>query len=411
MRAASLLLFGTLSLAGLVLFLADGGMAQQDAASGEPSGGRCGTCHPIQRVAFAKSRHALEGVSCASCHGGNDQSLEVSVAHGSGFIGTPSRKNVPRLCATCHSDERRMRAYNLPVDQFALYQTSGHGKALARGNADVAVCSDCHGAHDILPSREPASLTFRLNISRTCGRCHGDESLLETAANEGNPYEEYEASVHAQALLSRSNLNAPTCVHCHGVHGAAPPEVGDVDKTCGQCHTAQRRYFLAGPHQAGMEMSGRAQCASCHGNHAITRAQPERLATSCAACHGDDSMQAALGQRIWTDYDQAQVSLDKAQELIDEAEAVPLHTEDYRSRLEEAHTYLQEALPAAHSVDEEVVASFTSRSRSVGQEIEKEIHAKLSNLGTHKIVLIVFWFYLILTVLVLRWYMRGESKS
>jgi hypothetical protein len=412
MRAA-LMAFACLTLAGLGFFFVES-VAQErglQARPGTENDSKCGTCHPEQRVAFAASRHVIEGVSCASCHGGNDQSLEVSAAHGSGFIGVPSRENVPQLCATCHADERRMRAYNLPVDQYALYQTSAHGKALARGNTRVAVCSDCHGAHDVLSSREPASRTFRLNIARTCGRCHGDKELLDSGQPGSNPFEDYENSVHAKALQSRSNLNAPTCVSCHGVHGAAPPEVGDVDKTCGQCHTVERRYFLAGPHDIGLDLSGRAQCASCHGNHAITRAQPERLGTSCAGCHGDDSMQAVLGQRMWTEYESARADLQKAHELIKEAEAVPLHTEDYQSRLEEANTYLQEALPAAHSVDETIVAAQTTRARSVGQEIQKDIQAKLGNLGTHKLVLIVFWFYLILTILILRWYMIRESKS
>lgn len=413
MRAA-LLLFACLGFLGAGLFHAKSGMAQgreQQSRPGAQNESKCGTCHPEQRVEFAKSRHALEGVSCASCHGGNDRSLEVSVAHGSGFIGVPARKNISKLCATCHSDERRMRAYNLPVDQFALYQTSAHGKAVALGNDKAAVCSDCHHAHDILPSTDPASSTFRLNIARTCGQCHGDKELVEVAESDGNPYEEYETSVHSRALQSRSNLNAPTCISCHGVHGAAPPEVGDVDKICGQCHTVERRYFLAGPHDVGLDRSGRAQCASCHGNHAITAAQPERLGSMCADCHGDDSMQASLGQRMWTEYETAKADLDKAHELIDEAEAVPLHTEDYHARLEVANTYLQEALPAAHSVNEALVAAQTARARSVGQEIQKDIQAKLGNLGTNKLVLIVFWFYLILTILVLRWYMRKESKS
>jgi hypothetical protein len=413
MRAA-LLLFAVSLAAGLAVLLVDGGLAQGDSRQARPgtvSDSKCGTCHPAERVAFAKSRHALEGVSCASCHGGNDQSLEVSTAHGSGFIGVPSRQNGPRLCASCHADERRMRAYNLPVDQYALYQTSGHGKALASGNTRAAVCSDCHGAHDILPSREPASRTFRLNVARNCGQCHGDQDLVPTGGSGGNPYEDYSSSVHANALQSRSNLNAPTCISCHGVHGAAPPEVGDVDKICGQCHTVERRYFLSGPHDVGLDLSGRAQCASCHGNHAITPAQPERLGTMCAECHGDDSRQAALGQRMWTEYEMARADLEKAGELIEEAEAVPLHTEDYHSRLEEANTYLKEALPAAHSVDEAIVTAQTSRARSVGQEIQKDIQAKLGNLGAYKLVLIVFWFYLILTILVLRWYMRRESGS
>ena len=39
--------------------------------------GRCGVCHPAERVQFERSSHAPEGVRCVSCHGGDDRSLEA----------------------------------------------------------------------------------------------------------------------------------------------------------------------------------------------------------------------------------------------------------------------------------------------------------------------------------------------
>ena len=87
-----------------------------------------------------------------------------------------------KMCGGCHSDEQKMRPYNLPVDQLALYQLSGHGVRLAKGDTRVAVCSDCHGAHDILPVNDTRSLDYPLNIARTCGQCHGDKT---TAAGQG----------------------------------------------------------------------------------------------------------------------------------------------------------------------------------------------------------------------------------
>ena len=81
---------------------------------------------------------------------------------------------------------------------------------------------------------------------------------------------------------------------------------------------------------------------------------------------------------------------------------MPIQTDDYRARLEEARTYLREALPAAHNVREETVSGLALRARSVSAEIEHEIYTKLGNLRTRKFVLILFWFYVLLTVLVLR---------
>jgi predicted CXXCH cytochrome family protein len=273
------------------------------------------------------------------------------------------------------------------------------------------VCSDCHGAHDILAASDPASRVYPLNVPRTCGRCHGDSTRTGRAPG-ATVLDQYLSSVHARALLDQSNARAPTCVSCHGVHGAAPPAVGDIDKVCGQCHTAERRYFVAGPHHSGFVRAGLPQCASCHGTHAIAAARPERLATTCVECHkAGAGPQRQLGGKLWTEYRTAAAELEKAVGLTAQAEAVPLNTEDYRARLEEARTYLSEALPAAHSVREEVAAAFAARSRSVSREVESEIYAKLQELRTRKIVLIVFWFYLLLTILILRRFQKGEAKA
>jgi hypothetical protein len=373
--------------------------------------GRCGVCHPRERAQFENSSHAREEVRCTSCHGGDDASLAVAGAHSRGFVGRPARRDVPRLCASCHADESKMRAYDLPVDQYALYQISGHGRRLAAGDTRVAVCSDCHGAHEILPAGDPASSVYITNIPGTCGRCHGDRKVIPADKTGATVLDEYRTSVHARALLERGNLRAPTCINCHGVHGAAPPAVGDVDKVCGHCHTAERRYFVAGPHHSGLSQAGLSQCASCHGAHAVTAARPDRLASMCAECHADGSPEVQLGGRLWADYRAAAAEVDQAAGLIARADAVPLDTEDYRARLEEARTYLREALPAAHAVRGEVAAAFTARARSVSHEIRSEIRAKFGNLRTRRIVLAVFWFYLILTVAILIGYKRARAKS
>lgn len=402
-----------LRLAGAALLLgAISALAQPGARPPSPAApqaasaaaGRCGTCHPSERVLFESSRHAHEDVHCTSCHGGNDQSLEVSVAHGAGFKGKPARASIPALCASCHANEQRMRAYNLPVDQYALYQTSGHGKLLAKGDTRVAVCSDCHGAHDILPPDDPASRVYRTNIPRTCGRCHGDTKLMPAAKAV---YPKYQSSIHASELIEKGNLRAPSCVSCHGVHGAAPPAIGDVDKVCGQCHTAERRYFTAGAHRPGGGSD--IACSTCHDAHGTQVAQPARLASACQKCHEKGSDEAALGGRMWTEYKSASDELDQATEAAAKADAVPINTDDYRARLEEAKTYLREAMPAAHAVNEEVVSGLSARAKSVAFEVRSDIHGKLGNLRMRKFVLILFWFYLLLAIVVLRSFQRRAA--
>ncbi len=377
-------------------------------ANGEP-GGRCVACHPAEKVQLLRSLHVSEGVTCVSCHGGNDAAVDQAAAHGSGFRGRIPKRDVPALCASCHASEERMRAYNLPVDQYALYQTSGHGRLLARGDLRVAVCSDCHGAHDILPPEDPASRVYTLNIPRTCGTCHGDTKLMGEGVDKGGVYAAYQSSVHARALFEHGNLRAPTCVSCHGVHGAAPPEVGDIAKVCGHCHTAERRYFAAGPHQSNLAQRGLPECVSCHGNHAVAASDPARLGTQCTLCHGKDSKQQAAGKAMLDQYLAARKDVDAATEIIARADAVPLPTEDYKARLEEARTFLSEAMPAAHSVHPETMLPFAARARSVGQEIRTEIGHKLGDSRWRYVGLLLFWFYLGLTILILRRFQRRAA--
>jgi predicted CXXCH cytochrome family protein len=378
-----------------------------------PAAGRCGVCHPAERVQFDRSRHAEEEVRCVSCHGGDDGTLDQRAAHGGGFRGHLARTEVPRLCSSCHSDETRMRPYNLPVDQYALYQTSAHGRRLAQGDTRVAVCTDCHRSHDVLPPQDPTSSVYALNIPRTCGTCHGDRALLQERKLR-DVYGAYQRGVHGRELIGRGNRRAPNCTSCHGVHGAAPPNVGDVARVCGQCHTAERRYLGAGGHGAAGHGPGakRPECGSCHDPHATENAQPERLARSCARCHEGQEAALRAGTRLWDDYQRAASTLDTAAALVERAEAIPIQTEDYRARLEEARTYLREALPAAHAVNEGMVAAYTTRASAVGEQIRHEIAGKLANLRTHRYVLILFWFYVLLTLYVLRRFRdQGPSRS
>ena len=405
-----------IALIGLALPAA--GLRAQGTVTAPPAGGglvtrasgRCGVCHPDARVAFEKSVHASEDIHCTSCHGGNDQTLDRAAAHGNGFRATIAKKDVPALCASCHADEKRMRPYDLPVDQYALYQTSHHGERLKAGDTRVAVCSDCHGAHDILAPEDPASRVYVTNIPRTCGTCHGDTTLMKPRGIS-DAYHDYMSSVHAHELLDKGNFRAPTCVSCHGVHGAAPPDVGDVSKVCGRCHTAERRYFLSGPHAKGMAAADLGQCVACHGNHAIAPASTARLGTVCEQCHDKSSAQAGVGVRLMTDYRTADAEIGKADQMIARADAVPIQTDDYHARVEEARTYLREALTAAHAVQPQVMSGFTVRARSVGTEVESEIRGKLRNILMNKLLLIVFWFYVLVTIGILRRYRNRPSRS
>ena len=188
-------------------------------------------------------------------------------------------------------------------------------------------------------------------------------------------------------------------------HGATPPGVGDIDKVCGSCHEQTRRAFLAGPHYRGMLDAGLPECASCHSNHAVRRYGFDDVRTLCADCHAEDSEQARLSEKLVTLIGSARDEVDKAEELASRAQKMALQVEDHFGRVEEARTYLTEALLLVHSVRLEPVDLLSRRARSIGEEVQHEIYGELDRRPAH-IGLVVFWFYLLMTLAVVTAYKR-----
>ena len=120
---------------------------------------------------FAGDVHAKVGLTCESCH---------TAKPINGVYPPIKRTEIAPLCARCHSDATYMQKFvrNAHVDQYALYQTSTHGKEMAKGETRVATCTDCHGAHGVLPVQDTRSPVSPLHAAVTCSRCHSDEARM-----------------------------------------------------------------------------------------------------------------------------------------------------------------------------------------------------------------------------------------
>jgi hypothetical protein len=194
--------------------------------------GLCGSCHtdvnlmrPFdlqtdQLDQYWQSQHGqalLEGdpniATCFDCH---DEHRVLKVSDPASQV-YPS--NEPAMCARCHADETLMAPYNIPTNQYELYQKSVHGEALL-GEQDLRAptCSTCHGKHGAAP-------TGYQQVANVCGQCH---SITE---------DYYLTGAHRSGMSGEA---APRCVTCHGRYDVAPATrelfVGTEDRHCGSCH-------------------------------------------------------------------------------------------------------------------------------------------------------------------------------
>jgi hypothetical protein len=133
----------------------------------------CGKCHPGILEQYEKSVHGrgmrggiADSPVCTDCHG------EHTIVKITDPASPVSSRNIPKTCSGCHEKEGISTRYALPKRRFSSYMDSFHGIAVEYGMTKAANCSSCHGVHDILPSADPASTVNRVNLPKTCGKCH-----------------------------------------------------------------------------------------------------------------------------------------------------------------------------------------------------------------------------------------------
>lgn len=241
----------------------------------------------VDAATFRNSVHGQQNFPCTACHtnisGFPHQSLIA-------FDRRDYQLDRYSVCRKCHPDQ-----YESTLDSM-------HTQALAGGNRSAAMCTDCHGAHDITDPTTP-----RQQISLTCSKCHS------------SIYEQYKESVHGAALLDESNPDVPTCIDCHGVHSIKNPTTAAFrlksPEICGNCHrdeakmakygvsTAVFNTYVADFHGTTVTLferespdqpTNKAVCFDCHGVHNIkavndpdAKVVKANLLPTCQRCHPD----------------------------------------------------------------------------------------------------------------------------
>jgi len=359
---------------------------------------------------WLESVHGQAGVGCASCHGGDPRSDEVTVAMSvaAGYIGIPTRADTVGICGGCHADVQRMRSSNLPTDQYAKYYTSVHGQKLAEeGDTRVAICADCHGTHGVKKASDPTADVYPLNVPQLCASCHSDAEKMEPYGIPTNQFAIYQKSVHGEALLGNQDTRAPTCASCHGSHAAKPPNSTEVVEVCGRCHTATQALYEQSKHSRLEAVAPR--CWTCHGTHDVSnpstelffhRELPEYECTTCHdlanrklrlqatqfenpddrrcdTCHHPESIIYAQVDAIYRSLDAAQVAFDGAAAQIDEAARLGMIVRDARVQLTTARTSLIQAQAAVHTTKLTVIAGFADEAVAQADDVRALADARL----------------------------------
>jgi hypothetical protein len=337
--------------------------------------------------AFADDIHAKAGFTCVFCHGGDATAQDQEAAHDrkKGFLGKPAPRDIPGICARCHSDAATMKHFNpsLRVDQLAEYRTSGHGKKLAEGDTRVAQCASCHGAHGIQPVKDSRSPVSTKRVAETCNKCHGDAALMANYKVPSDVYAKWKKSVHYQARVEKGDLSAPTCNSCHGNHGAAPPEVGSVANVCGTCHAVFAEKFKGSPHWEPFKELGLPGCVTCHENHEIVHPTEAFLTEGdqgkCGSCHepGSDGAKAAAAMRA--DLTQLDERIRAAREKVSRAAEAGMEVSRIRFELVTADDALTRARTDVHRFQLAAVHTTASAGLAVAREASKAADRALAD--------------------------------
>jgi hypothetical protein len=362
-RIKEILLFGTVAL-GLALFRPSVIMGQEE----EPrERDQCVVCHVADDILpedyIEDDIHMQPRLSCSGCHGGDPTSddEEIAMSPEAGFVGVPSREDLPRFCGKCHSDIDFMRQYQprIPTDQESQYHTSVHGQRLMEGDHKVAECASCHTAHAILTAKDTRSTVHALNVPATCRGCHSDTDYMRGYGIPTNQYEDYAKGVHGQALLENQDTGSPACNDCHGNHGAVPPGITSVRQVCGQCHVNNVEYFTTSEMGRAFEQEELHGCEECHGNHNVAKTNDEMVGTSdsamCMDCHseGDKGYEAAAAIRA--QLDSLVIAYETAHAKQRRVQTIGMDDVEIEFLLQESHQSLIQARTLVHTFDPEKV--------------------------------------------------------
>ncbi len=172
---------------------------------------KCQKCHPEIYEIYAKSVHGSALLNeynqdvpvCIDCHKVHDIRSPLTLEY---------HEKIPEMCGNCHANKAIVGKYGLSTDVVKTYLSDFHGvtlgfykkqkEALYKPARPIAVCTDCHGIHNISSTIGPDATIVKANLVKRCQKCHED-------ATENFPdawLSHYEPSLRKAPLVFIINL-------------------------------------------------------------------------------------------------------------------------------------------------------------------------------------------------------------
>lgn len=144
---------------------------------------RCQICHSEIYTIYAKSVHGKALLDernkdvpvCIDCHMAHNIVNPLTLDY---------RERIPAMCSNCHANKDVMGKYGLSTDVVKTYLSDFHGvtlgfykkqrESLFKPAKQIAVCTDCHGTHNITSTRGTDAALLKVNLGKRCQHCHRD---------------------------------------------------------------------------------------------------------------------------------------------------------------------------------------------------------------------------------------------
>ncbi|MCL4490804.1 MAG: cytochrome c3 family protein [Nitrospirae bacterium] len=144
---------------------------------------RCRKCHAGVYEIYANSvhgkalfdEHNQDVPVCIDCHTAHDIKNPLTLDY---------RERIPDMCSKCHANKSVVSKYGLSTDVVETYLSDFHGVTLSfyRKQREefnkparlIAVCTDCHGTHNIISTRSTDPAIVKANLVKRCRQCHKD---------------------------------------------------------------------------------------------------------------------------------------------------------------------------------------------------------------------------------------------